>query len=95
MFVTGAKAGSAGRQFRGNQHNKPSDAVVTKAVLAKRLSGRLQTALASAPQEAKDKWAEILALKGKRGSCIFHHKKEFLMKWVSDPTWDNLPGLLA
>jgi hypothetical protein len=86
---------SQSRQARGNQHSKAADGTVTKLALAKRMSGRLQTALVSAPTHVKSKWNEILALKGKRGSCIFAHKKDFLLKWVGDPTWEILLGLLA
>ena len=73
---------------RGNRFTaKKPDSDVSRKVLRKRVSGRMLHAIKQAPQFVQDKWAEIEKLKGKRGSGIFRHKQEFLMRWVSDPSW--------
>ena len=63
------------------------DAEVTPRVVGKRVSGKLINAIRQAPLHVQGKWSEIQKLAGKRGSGIFRHKKEFLLKWVEDPTW--------
>ena len=91
MFEKG-KSDSRGKSAhnRGNQHTRDPDLAITKIGLQKRMSGRLSSALAAAPQHAKDKWDAICGLKGKRGASIFWHKKEFMMKLVSDPQWESI-----
>ena len=87
-------SGGGNRNFRGNQHNKKHDSEVTPQAMQKRVMGRLATARQSGPQKSRDKWAAIVALKGVRGANIFALKREYLMTWVKDPTWDSLPDVI-
>ena len=82
------------KKFRGNQHNRKPESALSKTAVGKRLSGRLSTALKKAPQDIQTKWSELCALKGSRGMDIFAKKKEFMPRWVQDPTWDILPELI-
>ena len=49
----------------------------------------MHSALNGAPSVVRDKWTAILNLKGKRDVGINKHKREFLLSWVSDPTWSD------
>ena len=66
---------------------------MTKHALQKRLSGKLHTAVTNAAGEggdaARKKWQGIMELKGKRGSQVNLHKKNFLYAWVSNPDWSD------
>lgn len=62
---------------------------VTKIGLQKRVAAKRAAAVKSAPDLVKAKWDDILALKGNRGSDIQKQKREFVMQWVSDPTWTS------
>ena len=89
LFVPKTGKGS-GDHWRGNQHtaNKKNEEVTPHA-LRKRIYGKLDHAIKGAPPAVQEKWGEILKLKGKRGGGIFKHKREFLMKWVGDPSWQE------
>ena len=84
MFARGGKQ-TGGKQT--NQFNRKAD--VTQKEMQKRLWGRLGNVMATAPPQAKQKWAEICDLKGKPGCQIREKKKQFLYAWVSDPQWTD------
>ena len=67
----------------------PGEAEITKVGLQKRVAAKRAADVKKAPSCVKAKWDEILALKGYRGSDIQKHKREFVMQWVSDPTWSS------
>ena len=52
--------------------------------LRNRVCRKMWQEIKQAPQLVQDKWKAIEKLKGKRGAW---YKKEFVMQWVSDPTW--------
>jgi len=90
MFA-GGKTGGSGKTggARGNQHNRKDEAVLTKHAVQKRVWGQLSSARAAAPAAAKLKWQEIESRKGVKGGQIQKLKKQFLMAWVGDPTWED------
>ena len=49
----------------------------------------MKTALAKGPPHARSKWDSILDLKGKAPGAINAQKQTFLLKWVSNPEWED------
>ena len=85
---TGRKGGRTGGA-RGNQHNRRDESQLTKHQVQKRVWGHLASARAAAPEAAKLKWQEIESRKGVKGGQIQKLKKQFLMAWVGDPSWED------
>ena len=52
--------------------------------LRNRVCRKMRQEIKQAPQLVQDKWKAIEKLKGKMKA---EHKKEFVMQWLSDPTW--------
>ena len=85
-----AKTGKAsGNHKRGNQYTKKDDAEVTPQVLRKRMCMKFNHAIKKAPVGVQQKWDEICNLKGQRGMGIFQRKREFMIKWAEDKTWQS------
>ena len=94
LFAVKQKVGKgSGNHCRGNQWTAKEDKELTEQGVKKRIWGKMQNAIKKAPPVVQDKWNQILALRGKRQGGIFHHKREFLMKWVQDPTWAVLTDI--
>ena len=74
---------------RGNQHNRADGTQLTKQQAEKRIWGKLAVARQKAPAQIQATWGEIAARKGVRNGNIMNLKREFLMKWVSDPEWQD------
>ena len=74
-----------GTQGHGNPWTAKQDGEMTTQAMRKMLYGKLDKAIKKVPQMVQEKFREVQNLKGKRGGCHFHHKREFLMQWVEDP----------